>query len=279
MPELPEVETVVRDLRAGGLVGRTFAGARVYWPRSVEGFPVRAFCTRLRNRRIEEVRRRGKYIVLALSGGWYLLIHLRMSGRLFFAPGTAPRDEHERVVFRLDDGRTLRFHDTRKFGRITLTARPEDKLDRLGPEPLDRRFTAHDFAQRVGRHKGMLKPLLLNQQIIAGLGNIYVDEALFDAQLHPQRPCWTLVERDLHNLHISIRKVLRRGIRASGTTLGGGQANFYSASGRSGRNQDGLKVFRRTGEPCPRCGGTITRLVVGQRSTHVCEKCQELHSK
>ena len=277
MPELPEVETVVRDLAESGLEGRTILRARVYWPRSVEGMTPAAFRDRLRNRRIERIRRRGKYIVMVVGGGWHLLIHLRMSGRLFFAPRAEPRDEHERVVFELDDGRTLRFHDTRKFGRITLTMRPQEKLRRLGPEPLEREFTARDFAQRLACRKGMLKPLLLNQQIIAGLGNIYVDEALFEARLHPKRRCSTLTAPELHALYRAIRKVLRRGIRASGTTLGAGQANFYSASGRRGRNQDGLKVFRRTGEPCPRCGAPIARLVVGQRGTHVCRECQASH--
>ena len=264
----------MRDLRSAGIEGRTIRQARVYWPCSVEGLSARTFSSRLRNRRIEAVRRRGKYVILTLSDGLYLLIHLRMSGRLLFAPRSARRDAHEHVILHLDDERTLRFHDTRKFGRWTLTPDPESKLGRLGPEPLDPGFTARDFAHLIGGRKAMLKPLLLNQHVIAGLGNIYVDEALFDARLHPQRLCSTLRKVEVNRLYRSIRKILRRGIRASGTTLGRGQTNFYSVAGRGGRNQDSLKVFRRTGEPCPHCGTTISRIVVGQRSTHLCETCQ-----
>ncbi len=274
MPELPEVETVVRGLRAAGLVGRTITSAHVYWPRIIANLTPHACRSRIRGLRIEGVRRRAKYIVVDLSGEQVLLIHLRMTGQLSLTPTTQPRKPHQHIVLDLDDGRSLRYKDTRKFGRWHLVHDPGPILNRLGPEPLARAFSADAFVSLLKTRKGKLKPLLLNQDIIAGLGNIYVDEALFDAGLHPEKACNTLSETQLRKLYCSIRKVLRRGIRTGGTTLGSGQTNFYSVAGRRGRNQDGLRVFRRDGEACPTCGAVIQRLIVGQRSTHVCPRCQ-----
>ena len=274
MPELPEVETVVRDLRSSGLVGRTIHSVRVFWPRTIGTTPVRRFRAELTGRRVNSVERRGKFIVLELSGDRVLLIHLRMTGRLTLSPPDRARDPHEHVIVGLDDERDLRFRDTRKFGRWTLSKRPAAALAALGPEPLAASFTYNRFARRLAGRAGMLKPLLLNQGFIAGLGNIYVDEALWDAGLHPQRPVSSLTEDDRRRLYRAIRKVLRRGVRAMGTTLGTAQTNFYSVAGRSGRNQDGLKVFRRTGLPCPRCRAPVIRIVVAQRGTHICAECQ-----
>jgi len=273
MPELPEVETVVRDLRAGGVGGRVVADVRVYWARSVEGLSARAFRARLAGQRIAAVGRYGKYIVFTLCRDT-LLIHLRMSGRLVLDRAGGGGDPHERVVLRLDDGRTLRYHDTRKFGRWTLLRDPARKLGRLGPDALDPRLTGAVFERLVAPRKGMLKPLLLDQRFLAGLGNIYVDEALFEAGLHPRRLCATLAAAERRRLYRAVRRVLRRGIRLGGTSLGRGEANFYSAAGRRGRNQDRLNVFRRQGEPCPRCGTPIERIIVGQRGTHLCPRCQ-----
>ena len=273
MPELPEVETIVRDLRAGGVTGRTVTNVRVHWARSVEGLTPHTFRKRLAGQRIAAIGRYGKYIVLTLSRDT-LLIHLRMSGRLVLGPAAAAGDPHERVVLRLDDGRALRYHDTRKFGRCTLHRDPARKLGLLGPDALDPRLTAAVFERLLAARRGMLKPLLLNQRFLAGLGNIYVDEALFEAGLHPQRQCATLTAAERKRLYRAVRRVLRRGIRRGGTSLGGGEANFYSVAGRRGRNQDRLNVFRRQGEPCPRCGTAIERIMVGQRGTHLCPRCQ-----
>jgi formamidopyrimidine-DNA glycosylase len=275
MPELPEVETVVRGLRDGGLPGRRIISARVYWPRSVQGLPPHAFCRRLPGLRIRALERRGKYIVMRLSDGGTLLVHLRMSGRLSLVDGRAPRDRHEHVVLGLDDGRDLRFRDTRKFGRWLLTDTPQDQLGRLGPEPLDDSFTLKRFQERLLGRGGMLKPLLLDQAFIAGMGNIYVDEALWLARLHPQRSAASLAATEPRRLYRALRAVLRSGIAAAGTSLGTGGANFYGVSGQSGRNQERLKVFRRSDEPCPRCRAPIIRLKVAQRSTHICPRCQK----
>jgi formamidopyrimidine-DNA glycosylase len=179
------------------------------------------------------------------------------------------------VILRLDDGRDLRFQDTRKFGRWYLVEDAQTRLGKLGPEPLETGFTAACLGNILAKHSRMLKPLLLDQHVIAGIGNIYVDEALWDASLHPCRLSNSLSRTDHGNLHRAIRRVLRRGIRAMGTSLGNASTNFYSVAGRPGRNQDGLRVFRRVGEPCPRCRTPIVRMLVAQRSSHVCPQCQK----
>ncbi|MDA1044632.1 MAG: bifunctional DNA-formamidopyrimidine glycosylase/DNA-(apurinic or apyrimidinic site) lyase [Verrucomicrobia bacterium] len=276
MPELPEVETVVRDLRKAGFVGRTVQRAEVGWARTIAQPSAQGFCRRLTGAGVKEVTRRAKYIVVSLTSGDTLFIHLRMTGRLELAAASEPRHKHTHVVLHLDHGKELRYVDPRKFGRWILTNAPESISDALGPEPLEASFTAACFAARLKRHRRMLKPLLLDQSVLAGLGNIYVDEALWDAHLHPCRLSNQVEDKELHVLYRSVRKVLRRGIRSMGTSLGDADTNFYSVSGRRGRNKDGLRVFRRTGEPCPRCATPIERLIVGQRSTHICLACQLL---
>jgi len=279
MPELPEVETVVRDLAGLDLTGRRIRGCRVAWPRTVGG-AVPDFRRAVTGCVLTAFARRGKYIVIELARGdapaGALLVHLRMTGRLVCAPAGAPRPAAERAALVLDDGRELRFADSRKFGRMLHVAAPDSVLDRLGPEPLDRAFTLARFRQVACARRGMLKPLLLDQRVIAGIGNIYADEALWEAQLHPMTPMASLDADRQAALYRAIRRVLRRGIKAMGTSLGDGETNFYSVAGRRGRNQDGLRVFRRTGLPCPRCGMPIERLVVGQRGTHICPACQVL---
>ena len=276
MPELPEVQTLVDDLNASGLVGKTIEKARVYWPRTIAEPTSRTFCRRIRGMQITAIWRRGKYLVFDFKPGAHLLLHLRMSGRLNLVSPDQNRSRHEHVVLCLDNGLQLRFQDTRKFGRMLLLQNAGTVLDRLGIEPLSKTFTARRLARILGRRQRMLKPLLLDQSIIAGLGNIYVDEALWDAGLHPCCRSNTLDEGKTRSLQRAIRKVLRRGLKNMGTSLGNGKANFYSVARRSARNQDELKVFRRTGQPCPRCRSPIQRIIVGQRSTHVCDRCQKL---
>jgi formamidopyrimidine-DNA glycosylase len=246
----------------------------VYWPRSIGGMAPRTFGRRMRGLRFSAVRRRGKYLVFDFDPRDHLLLHLRMSGRLNLHPADQPRNKHEHVVLDLDDGLQLRFQDTRKFGRMLLVADAGSVLDRLGVEPLSKAFTAQTLTGITERCRRMLKPLLLDQTVIAGLGNIYVDEALWDARLHPCRSSQGLSADQVRSLHRAIRKVLRRGLKNMGTSLGSGKANFYSVARRPARNQDELKVFRRTGQPCPRCRTPIQRIIVGQRSTHICPACQ-----
>jgi formamidopyrimidine-DNA glycosylase len=197
-----------------------------------------------------------------------------MTGRLHIMPANAPREIHERVALALDDNTELRFIDTRKFGRWTLLDDANERLGKLGPEPMEDDFTPDDMHAILHSRRRRLKPLLLDQHMLAGLGNIYVDEAMWVAKLHPCRLSDTIDKRHSKALHKAIRKVLQKGINSMGTTLGTGKGNFYSVAGRRGRNQDGLQVFRRDGEPCPRCGTIIQRSIVAQRSTHFCPKCQ-----
>jgi formamidopyrimidine-DNA glycosylase len=276
MPELPEVQTVVDTLIAQGLPGRRIADVRVYWPKIIADMPPADFCRTVCGRTIGQITRRGKFIVVGLSGGLTLLIHLRMSGRFNWAPAASPRLKHEHVVFGLDGAHSLRFQDTRKFGRMLLTPAPQRILDCLGPEPLDEAFTWQGLAGMLGACRRQIKPLLLDQRFLAGMGNIYVDEALWQARIHPRQISSTLDPPAVVGLHRAIIDVLRKGLQNRGTSLGRGQTNFQSPRRDPGRNAQTLNVFRRTGQACPRCGGTIVRLLVGQRSTHVCPACQPL---
>lgn len=275
MPELPEVETVVRGLLAGGLTGSRILNAQVQWHRSVATHDETGFNRALRGRRIEDIRRRGKYIVIGLSGELWMLVHLRMSGSLqVCGPDSAP-PSHTRVRIDLDQGRRLLFVDPRKFGRIWLVGDPASVVGHLGPEPLSEDFTPAVAGAAFQRHRRMIKPLLLDQHVVAGIGNIYADEALWLARIHPRRLSNALSPAESAALRDSIRSVLRKGIESKGTTLGRGVSNFRSPDGR-GRNQDRLHVFRRTGQPCPHCGTTVKRIIVGQRATHFCPECQPL---
>ena len=275
MPELPEVETIAADLNAAGLVGKTLTCARVYWDRTIAEPSVPEFCRLIERRRVAAVGRRGKFLVIDFAGGGHLLMHLRMSGRLHLVPSGTELLPHEHVVLAFADGCELRFHDTRKFGRVYLMADAERILGRLGPEPLDPGFTTGILFEGLRRRSRRVKPLLLDQGFVAGLGNIYADEALWEAKIHPRRLSDSLSQREAEALHGAIRRVLRRGLKNLGTSLGTGKANFYSVGRRRGRNRDALKVFRRTGEPCPRCAAPVQRIIVGQRSTHLCPRCQK----
>lgn len=275
MPELPEVETVVRDLRRAGLVGHTIHDITLRWPRILDRPSIEEARARLQRSQIEHVRRRGKFIIIDLSTSDALLVHLRMTGQLDIQPATRPIDDkHHHLWLHLDDNLQLRYRDPRKFGRFYLVEDPNDVVGKLGPEPIDPNFTLPQFRQMMSRRRAIIKPLLLNQNFIAGLGNIYVDEALFRAQVYPKRPANSLDEEELSALFDAMRAVLNEGIANAGTTLGNSSTNYYSVAGRSGRNKDNLRIFRRTGQPCPECSTPIQRMIVAQRSTHFCPKCQ-----
>ena len=273
MPELPEVETVARGLRAS-LVGRTIVGVGVRWARSVVPPDPIAFARRLTGQTVADVGRRGKWVVITLAGGGTLLIHLRMSGRLVVGAGEPSDDRHLRVSFSLDDGRWLRFFDQRKFGRLVLTSDPQEVLGDLGPEPLGDDLTVARLGEMLARRRGRIKPLLLNQRFLAGLGNIYADEALWRAGIHPLRQADTLVPVEVRRLHRGIRAVLRAAIEDGGTTLP--DAGYQRADGRSGEFAGQLAVYGRAGQPCPRCGTDVERIKVSQRGTHLRPRCQPL---
>ncbi len=274
MPELPEVETIVRDLRCHGLENSEITDVKVRWPRTLSETTPSRFRRSVVGRVITGVSRRAKYIVISLNNGDRLLIHLRMTGKLRLATLGETAGKHDHVLISLSGDRLLIFNDTRKFGRFRLVSAGHDPLNALGPEPLSESFTATVLQERLHGKTSRIKPLLLDQTRVAGLGNIYVDEALWQARIHPERRADTLGRDDIRRLHRAIREVLNRAIGNRGTTLGMGLDNFYSVAGNRGRNADALKVFRRDGLPCPKCGTIIVRSVVAQRGTHFCPQCQ-----
>jgi formamidopyrimidine-DNA glycosylase len=270
MPELPEVETIRREL-GPSLVGRTITGVTVGWEGCVDRPSLEGFCDQVVGRRIEQVGRRGKFLLLTLSGGRSLVVHLRMTGSLLVKDPSAPAETHTRLTFLLDDGKELRFVNVRKFGRLYLVGDPAEVVGDLGPEPLAEDFSAGDFCGLFENRRGMVKPLLLNQRFLAGLGNIYVDEALFRARIHPRRTADTLRSDELGRLYDAIRGVLREALASQGTS----RSDYVRPDGREGTFQERLLVSGKAGEPCPRCGAEIERLVVGGRGTYVCPRCQQ----
>jgi formamidopyrimidine-DNA glycosylase len=271
MPELPEVETVVRQNRRR-LTGRRIVAFESLWPRQASP-SVAAVRNGIVGRTIVEVSRRAKWIVAKLDDDAVFLVHLRMSGRFEWAGDTNGdhRPQHVRATWDFDNGSRLLFSDARKFGRIVFTADLESATGDLGLEPLDRRFTVAALANVLGRRSRRLKPLLLDQTVIAGLGNIYTDEALFRAGLHPLTQSDRLRDEQVARLHEAIRHVLRTAIRNKGT--------MFDWVYPEGRMQDSLMVYGRGGEPCRRCGAPIRVLRVGQRGTHVCTRCQPLRQR
>lgn len=270
MPELPEVETYRRDLDKA-LPGRVFLGARCDWPRQLPVNSPEELDARIRGQAVRHVARHGKVLAIALADDW-LLVHLGMSGRLSCVARTEPVNAHAHVVFDLDDGSELRFHDPRKFGRIRLVADLDAALGGLGPDALGAQINEAAFVQRLRARNRQLKPLLLDQAFIAGIGNIYADEALWAAKLHPLTAANRLTKREAATLYEEIRGVLARSVEARGTTFT--PAGYRDFWGEPGGMVTELQVFRRTREPCGRCGTPIARLVVGGRSTHICPKCQ-----
>jgi formamidopyrimidine-DNA glycosylase len=270
MPELPEVETVVRELRPH-LLGRVILDAHVDWARIIaqpaEDIP--RFRAGVSAHTIVGLTRRGKYVILGLHDARYVLFHLRMSGRLLLSALGQP--QHLRIAFDLSDGGRLFFYCQRKFGRVWLVDDPDVVLGDLGPEPLSAAFTSDALRVLLRDRRAMLKPLLLNQRFVAGLGNIYVDESLFRAGLHPRRAANTLTAEEIVRLHDAIQSVLRQAIDHHGTTFDG---MFVRPQGEAGRQQEGLSVYGQAGSPCPRCGTTVERSIVGGRGTHYCPQCQ-----
>ncbi|MGM0439596.1 MAG: bifunctional DNA-formamidopyrimidine glycosylase/DNA-(apurinic or apyrimidinic site) lyase [Chlamydiota bacterium] len=276
MPELPEVTTVVEGLKTHGVIGCTIEETHLYWEGSLASPSPAEFIKNAPQKTILDLRRRGKYIVLELSEGYSMLIHLRMTGQLNIVPSDIPHDIHDRVILLLNDGRELRFSDARKFGKLWLTKNPEEILDSLGIEPLEDTLTPEALHHILHGRRRLIKPLLLDQHLIAGLGNIYVDEALWRAKIHPQRLSNTLSESESKKLCYAIKEVLRLGIKYQGTTLGKSSTNFHSVGKQKGSHQNVLQVFRRQGLPCPECQTEIIKIVVGQRSTYLCPQCQNI---
>jgi formamidopyrimidine-DNA glycosylase len=274
VPELPEVETIVRELNQASLAGKKVTEVIVNWARSIAQPASHVFCQNLKNQIIQYISRRGKYIVFGLNQS-HLLVHLRMTGKFLILPeDNQIISTHERVRLYLSDGRVLIYEDQRKFGKWYLVKDQNSIFDKLGLEPLSSSFTLKAFHPLLKKHHKQIKPFLLDQRYVAGLGNIYVDEALWEAKIHPMRLTHTLSATEISALHRAIKAVLKKGIKNTGTTLGSHRANYFSVSGRRGENQHQLNVFRREGLPCPSCKSTLIKIVVGQRGTHLCPQCQ-----
>ena len=269
MPELPEVETIVNQLRPC-LRGRQIEAVWVGWERIVDRPPAEEFRRRLQGQTFVAAERRGKFLLFPLRSGDTLLVHLRMTGRLLLQPCDVELDQHTHAVLTLDDGQRLHYRDPRKFGRLYLVDDPQEVVGRLGPEPLAADFDATALAAQLADQRARIKSLLLDQRVLAGLGNIYADEALFRAAIHPLRLGQSLAAEEIARLYAAVRAVLSEAIAAQGSTL----RDYRSASGQSGRFQEQLQVFRRQGESCPRCGTVLERIRVGGRSTHFCPRCQ-----
>ncbi len=272
MPELPEVETIRNALREGldgypSLIGLKIIEARVYWPRTLATPSVEEFPDRIRGQIIQELGRRGKYLLFHLSSDT-MLIHLRMSGDLFLEPLNAELAPHHRMTLEFQEGFRLAFNDTRKFGRVWLVKDPQTVIGDLGPEPLDEEFTPQVLWQRLQARRRQLKPLLMDQKFLAGLGNIYTDEALHMAKLHPLSNSQEITRVQSEVLWNSIRQVLKEGIRRNGASIDW----VY----RGGDFQNYFRVYGRAGEACLECGSLVERIIVGQRSTHFCPNCQPL---
>jgi formamidopyrimidine-DNA glycosylase len=300
MPELPEVETLVRRLREP-VIGRRIEDVTIYWKRTIARPAPKEFARMLCGYTVQAIDRRAKYLVFTLSGveacpyplrcngeplgvagirkragkpaeastpysppTLFLLIHLKMSGKLSVVEKDAPLEKHDRVVFDLDNGQQLRFNDVRKFGKMWGVIDPEEVTGAIGPEPLAADFNLPKFRALVQSRSGVIKPLLLNQTFLAGVGNIYADESLWRARIHPLRRADSLSDAEIAALYRSIRQVLRQAIEDEGTDAGDGIIEGDYAP----------RVYGREGQPCYRCHQPLHKIVVGQRGTHFCPQCQ-----
>ncbi len=272
MPELPEVETIARNLRRGtggapSLIGQTIQNVRLLWSRTLAEPDVDSFQAILPGQTVREIGRRAKFLALTLSEST-LVVHLRMSGDLRLEPSESPLAKHDRLVLDFQSGWRLGFNDTRKFGRVWLVNDTNSLFAALGPEPDDPALTTIRFHEMLQARKRAIKPLLLDQHFLAGMGNIYTDEALFRAGIHPLQSSETLDHEDAAILLEAIRFTLARGIEANGASIDW----VY----RGGSFQNNFQVYQQTGNPCPRCGHPINKTTVGQRGTHFCPHCQPL---
>lgn len=274
MPELPEVETVRRQL-ADRIRGRTLTHVRIDDPKFSSPEPPEGLVADLTGRRVEDVGRRGKYLLFALDSGDTFAVHLRMTGRLHWESAPGPPERFARAVFTLDDGSTVTFSDMRRFGRgwIIAAGHPDPEAywrGRVGVEPLDDAFTPAVLGALLDGRRGPLKAALLNQALIAGLGNIYADEALFQAGLHPERVAGSLDADEVVRLHEAIRDRLEVAVASGGASID----SYRDSLGRAGSMQDRLRVHLHEGDPCPRCGDTVVKTRVAQRGTYWCPSCQ-----
>lgn len=272
MPELPEVETVRKGLEH--LVkGKKIKDVAVFWPKIIESPDSEDFKTQLVGEEILDIDRRGKYLIFKLIH-FDMISHLRMEGKFEYHKGSDPVMKHSHVIFKFSDETELRYLDVRKFGRFVLVPKDTSQmykgLQKLGPEPTEEAFLLEGFEQELKKRKKPIKPLLLDQTLVTGLGNIYVDESLFRAGIHPEQEANTLTKKEIAILHREIIAVLGEAVEAGGTTI----RTYQNALGDAGNFQVSLMVYGQNGESCPKCGAEILKKKVAQRGTHYCPHCQ-----
>jgi formamidopyrimidine-DNA glycosylase len=311
MPELPEVETIRRQLVDAGVEGRVIEKIHIEWPRTVEPMTPSAFCKQAQGCKLEQIDRHGKWLIFVLGGALSpraprtagpavptnLLVHLRMTGGFYLTQGALKKGPHDRAVLQLSGGLNLHFRDPRKFGRWRLESdivgrasrireRVPDKghklsayreacptIDGLGPDALT--VTKKEFFRSLEGSSKVLKALLLDQSFVAGVGNIYADEALFEARLDPRRHSRTLLEDEISKLWKAVRRVIEAGVRNGGTSLGRGQGNYVDLNGEAGGHREKVKVYGRAGQPCLECGAPLHKIQIAQRTTVFCVHCQK----
>ncbi|OGO04212.1 MAG: DNA-formamidopyrimidine glycosylase [Chloroflexi bacterium RBG_13_56_8] len=278
MPELPEVETIVRVLREQA-IGETIADVKTWWPRLIAMPSVAEFERGLMGHQVTEITRRGKFVVITLSPAKYLLVHLGMTGQLLVnigggddQEGAIRPDAYSHVKILFESQKALWYRDVRKFGRLYLVDDPSEVLGDLGPEPLSECFTPRVLQRMLVGHRRRIKFLLMDQHFLAGLGNIYADESLWESGIHPLREACSLTDYEVERLHGALRSVLNRAVRNRGTT----SRDYRDPENQPGHNQFHLAVYQRQGEPCRRCGQPVIREVMEQRGTHYCPICQPL---
>ena len=289
MPELPEVETIKNDLKRQ-VVGATITEVDTDWPKTVNEPEYELFSSLLPGKKIKDIKRRGKNLIIAVDDS-YLWVHFKMTGHMVVAPAKSLNKDKwdvddpdsplaERVnqyihlAFYLDDGRVMALSDLRKFARVALVNEEglNEILANLGPEPLEDSFTFDVFVARIMKKRGVIKKVLMDQDVIAGIGNIYADEILFEARIAPQRAASELSESELKRLYKSTRDVLKKAVKMRGTSI----SDYRDASGKKGAYSEARKVYRRTDEPCPNdCGGVVHRVKINGRSSHYCPNCQK----
>ncbi len=272
MPELPEVETIKNELLPH-IAGRCVKGVTLLWDGIVKQPSAEEFCSRLTGQRLTGVARRGKYLIFSLSSDESLIIHLRMTGALLLKPASAGPDKYTRAILHLDEGVQLHFNDMRKLGMMRLTKDINSVVGKLGPEPLEDSFAPHTLLQCLNRRKAPIKALLLDQTFIAGIGNMYADEALFAARIHPLRRGGSLTRSEVERLHHAIRQVLQAAIENKGASVD----TYLRPDGKPGTAHFQFQVAHRGGQPCPICGTPIERIAVRNRGTYFCPRCQPIY--
>lgn len=272
MPELPEVESVKNGLKSL-IIGKSIASVDVLWANIIKDPPVKEFCQKLEGETFQGVERRGKFLLFVLDN-FTLISHLRMEGKFRLETSEEPKTKHTHVIFKLDTEEELRYLDVRKFGRMSLVTHSDvwnhPSLSHLGPEPFEQNLLIADLEENLKKTSRSIKAVLLDQRIVAGIGNIYADEILFSAKIHPGRKAADLTREDVNRLHRSILQVMSEAVHSGGTTI----RTYANAFGLEGSYQNKLKVYGRTKEACSNCGHLIEKIKIAQRGTHYCPHCQ-----